>query len=726
VFGAATIQLFPNATMLRLKLPAHRHLFIDLMQHAWRLGVSAASAAVHPITIRAVDGQLSLQADSVGGVVTIADPETGADLLVGTQKVTGEAITTPRQMPEFNLLPTLQGVVVEPLTDRLVMRTAKGGFLLTGGAQGLSMTPSSTGTEAESDAIAMTRRFNLRNLTRDALVARLRDQVGAAAAAAPLARGRLRQAEAETLVSLGFGAEAQAMLHLAATDDPAVGETADAIGLGAVAALLDGRIADTAGIDDPRLNGSDEVTLWRGVREAELAPGSPLAAADFASTAALLGTYSDALRQRLLPMVLETMIEGGQTAAAARMLAHQPADDPTLALARAMLLAANGDTDGALALYDKLANGQDRLLHAKAAVRAVELRLSAGRIDAAQAADGLERLLYSWRGDQREFALRERIADLRERAGAWSAALAMLHETEVVYPDDKAALHARMTAAFARMLADPALDRLAPLELVALVDANADLLPKGPAAEALDERLADRLVALDLPRQAAPVLEKLMTVAPSEAAKAGFGTRLAEVRLRDGDAAGAVAALTASGTPAASASPTAPLPASLPAPLPLPAPLIERRAMLEAAARARLGDTVAAVNELAAVGTPAADLARAAIFEQVKDWRGAEHALADYVGKMIPPNGALDVAQQRILVSYATAAAQAGDDATLTLLRTNDGPRIPSGAFGDMFRLLTAAPVQTSTDLPRAAREAVLAHDLPKALDALKPPIGRP
>jgi hypothetical protein len=139
-----------------------------------------------------------------------------------------------------------------------------------------------------------------------------------------------------------------------------------------------------------------------------------------------------------------------------------------------------------------------------------------------------------------------------------------------------------------------------------------------------------------------------------------------------------------------------------------------------------MGDTAPAVAELAALGTPAADLARAAILEQVKDWHGAEHALADYVGKAVPPNGALDAAQQRILVRYATAAAQAGDDATLALLRTSDGPRIPSGAFGDMFRLLTAAPVQTSTDLPRAAREAVLAHGLPKALDALKPTVGTP
>jgi len=168
---------------------------------------------------------------------------------------------------------------------------------------------------------------------------------------------------------------------------------------------------------------------------------------------------------------------------------------------------------------------------------------------------------------------------------------------------------------------------------------------------------------------------------------------------------------------ASSAAPTA---------APLPAPLVERRTLLMAAAEARLGDTAHAVAALAALGTAATDLARATILEQAKDWPGAEHALGDYVGKAVPPTGALDQTQQQVLVRYATAAAQAGDEATLALLRTGNGPRMPSGPFGDMFRLLTAAPVQVSADLPRAVRETALAHDLPKTLGALKPPTGTP
>jgi hypothetical protein len=784
VFGAATVELLPEATVLHLKLPADRNLTIGETRHAWRVSVVASASPARPIPMRAADGQLSLPVDAVGTVVAIPDPDTGATLLVGTQRAAGQDFPTLHQTPEFSLLPTWQGVVVEPLADSVAMRAGNDGFLLTGGSQGLAMAPSSTVMQAQTDAAAMTRRFDLRSQPVEALMGRLHQEVLASATAPARARGRLREQAAETMIALGLGAEAQAMLRLAAADDPTIGATASVIGLNAIAALLAGRVAEAGGIEDPRLTGSDEVTLWRSVRAAESAHDSPIAAAGFAVTTPLIAVYPTALRRRLLPLAFETMIEGGQPVAAARLLAHQPDDDPSLALARGMLRAANGDTDGALAIYDRLANDPDRLVHAKAAVRAVELRLTAGRIDAGHAADALDRLLYAWRGGQRELAVRERIAVLREQSGDWTAALAMLHEAETLFPDAREAVQARLKGAFTRLLQDKALDRLAPLELVSMVEENADLLPDGPAGEALEERLADRLLALDLPARADPVLDKLTRAAPSPAGRAGFGARLAKLRLDEDDAKGALAALAASADPTMSAPPAVPaaapeaasvvgpgpapgaaslaapgaaplatpgagplsatdaipgaVPGAIPVvtvlaassgalpPAPLPAPLIERRTLLMAAAQARLGDTAHAVAELAALGTAATDLARATILEQAKDWPGAEHALADYVGKAVPPTGALDQTQQQILVRYATAAAQAGDEATLALLRTGNGPRMPSGAFGDMFRLLTAAPVQVSADLPRAVRETALARDLPKTLGALKPPTGMP
>ena len=79
-------------------------------------------------------------------------------------------------------------------------------------------------------------------------------------------------------------------------------------------------------------------------------------------------------------------------------------------------------------MLDTLANGHDQFDRARAAVRAVELRLAAGVLDKTQAADALDKLLYAWRGDARELALRERVAELRGQTGAWRVALATLRQ----------------------------------------------------------------------------------------------------------------------------------------------------------------------------------------------------------------------------------------------------------------------------------------------------------
>jgi hypothetical protein len=710
VFGAATVQLLPNATLLRFPLPPGRDLALTQSPQSWRIGIVDALPPGQPIVPQVNNGQATLPVDGAGGVVSIADPETDATLLVGTQHVTGQSMPALRRTPEFDLLPTWQGVVVEPLADAVMVRPSPGGLMLTGGPGGLAVSPSSPTLQALADAAGMTRRFDLRALAPEAMLHRLNEQVEAAVSAPPLARGRPRRDAAMTMIALGWGPEAQAMLQLAVTDDPAPATTPDVLGLTAIAALLAHRPAEADGITDPRLNGSDEVTLWRAVRDAALTPGSPLAAAGFAATVPLIDVYPPALRQRLLPLAFETMVDGGQVAAAGRMLATRP-DDPSLALARAMFRAANGDTDGALADFDALTASPDRRVYAIAATRAVELRLATGRINAAQAADALDRLLYAWRGGRRELALRERVAELRQRAGAWRSALALLRESEGLFPDDKDAVHARLKDTFAALLHDNALDHMPPLDLVALLEDNADLLPGGTAGEALDDRLADRLAALDLPQKAAPLLEKLMQAAPTPTARASFANRLAKLRLREDDPKGAQAALTASDSPD------------------LPPAMAEPRALLLASARARLGDPEGAVAGLAKLDTEATEAARATILEQAKDWPGAERALHDYVARVVPEPDILAPApapltetQQRALVRYATAAAQAGDDATLAVLRTQYGPRMPRGAFGDMFRLLTAAPVQGVVDLPRSGRESMLAHDLPQSLGALAGP----
>ena len=703
VFHGGSIELLPDATVLHLPLPPGQEIGLIRIRSGWVVNVLPGRLTLHPIEPAMAGDDIRLPLAAPGAVVSLRDPETGATLLVGTARKPGDGVATLRQTPEFRLLPSWQGVVVEPISDRPVLRAEQGGFLLTASdprGHGLAISPMTSATNALAEASALTRSFDFPPLSSDALIRRLQAEVSTAGAAPPPARLQPRKAAAEAMIGLGIDAEAEAVLRLAMTEDPRGAADAQAAGLSAVAAILAGRLDEAGAIDDPRLNGTDEIALWRAVRTAMLQEGAPDAAATFAATVPLVLAYPEALRARLLPLIAETMVLGGQTKAADVLLRSRK-DDPTLVLARGLLAEATGDHKAALAVFDTLAQGRDRLDRARAARRAIELRLADGALSPTQAADAEEKLLYSWRGDRRELELRLRVAELRQRAGQWRQALAMLRETEAAFPEQRPAIHARLTDAFATMQRGDQANRMSPLDLVAMVQENPDLLPDGPGSEAIASTFADRLAALDLLQQADPVFTKLMHAATGAGARAEFGARLAQLRLEDGKAAGALDALAESQGEGLS-----------------PA-LVERRTLLFARASAAAGGTQKAIAALAGLASPAADEARASILEAAKDWSGAEAALGAYVAKAIPPSGPLDEGQARILLRLASAAAQAGDEAMLASLRQQDLARLPEGPSAAMFRMLTESPVRGVADLARSAKEAEAARALPQTIQAL-------
>jgi hypothetical protein len=701
VFGGATVQLLPGGTLFRIPLPPAQSLALTQMPRGWRIAALTTALKEQPIVASFVDGHLDLAAEQPSEVVSLADPDTGATLLAGTQHRPGQGVAAWRRASEFILRPTIQGVVVEPLSDAIALKQVPTGFILTGGSNGLALSAPTSATDGLMDAALLTRRFAFSTMPAEALLRSLVRQLGDSAASPPLARGQKNHTAAETLLALGLAAEAESLLHLAAEQDPKEAASIDTGALTAIAALIAGRPDEAAALADPRLDGTDEISLWRAMRQAMLDEGSPAAAAVFAATAPLAFQYPKPIREHILPLIIETMIEGGEIGPAAHLLTQRK-NDPRLAYARALMKQAEGDTDQALILLDALANGHDQFDRARAAVRAVEMRLAARKLDRIQAADALDKLLYAWRGDARELALRERIADLRGQTGAWRVALATLRQADADFPEQDAAIRGRLRDMFASMIRDRGEQQIPAIDFVSTVDENADLVAGATDDEAVQQSLADRLLALDLPDRAKPVLEKLTRSARSEVAKARFGTSLATIESREGDDAAVRATLDGSDG------------------RDLPVDLVEKRTILRAGSVARMGDPAAAGALLAPLHTGSAAEARAQILENASDWAGAERAWADCAALTLPESGMLDETQTRTVLRLTTATARANDDAGLTELRGKYGNRIGASPLGDMFRLLTVEPIRTSADIKRSQREVSLAASLPANLKALQ------
>jgi len=545
----------------------------------------------------------------------------------------------------------------------------------------------------------LTRRFDFPNLPTAALLRRMQNEVVAAGTAPALARFQPRLAAAQTMIALGMGAEAEALLRLAMAEEPRSAVDPTAMGLTAIASLLAGRTDQATALWASALSGTDEVALWRAVAEAMRDGDAAAVGPVFAATLPLVLAYPEALRDRLLPLAVENMAQGGAAESADAVLTQLPAE-PSLATARALRLAAKGATEQALSALDALTIGRDRLLATRAASQAIEMRLAAGALSLSAAADALEREFLGWRGDSRELALRLRAASLRAQSGAPRAALAVLRETESIYPDARGEIRERMGNLLTAALTGSAATQIAPLEVVTLVDENADIIAESVAADTAG-LLADRLLALDLPQRAGPLLDKIMQRAAPGEARATVGLRLASLRFGEGDDAGALTSLAQSEASG------------------LPPPTMELRTLLAARARAHQGDQRAAVATLATLDTPEADATRAELLAGLGDWSAAAISMASFVGKAVPTDGVLTPSQQQTLLRLASMQSEAGDAAGLRSLGAREGARMSSSPQAAVFALLTAKPIRETTDLKRSSVEVALARAIPGNLAAI-------
>jgi hypothetical protein len=706
-FGGTEITLAAAATVLRVPLEPGVFLRARRDGAVWLVEASSqASAPSAPLRAQvtgAEGARLALPAGSIGRSTALRDPVTGETLLVGTVRDPAFGVAPARGYAAFALPPTAAGVLVVPQSDTVQLRALADAFVVAAGPAGAMGLPIAAGSEASQVAAAgLTRRFDLSAASEAAQAERIRRLAAETGAAAPLARLRLRLETAEALLALGMGAEAHGVLELAAADDPAAARDPRLVGLLAMAALLAGRLAETGGLADPRLDGSDEIALWRALRAIALGQPAEALAPILAATAPLAATYAAPLRRRLVPLVAEGMAAGGEALAAERLLDAVETEAEATQLARARILEARGEVDAALDAYGLVGRGRDRLQRARALSAATELALRSGRIDPAEAAKRLDAALFAWRGDGFELSQRQRIAELRMQAGEPRAALAMLRETASLFPEQEPSIRPQMAAAFATLFNDGAADALPPAQAVTLFEENIDLLPPGPAGETMIGRLSERLLQLDLPGRAAALVARVMEAQAEGDARAALGARLAMMRLADKDPLGARAALAASATDG------------------LPPSLVRERRGIEARALAESGDPAGALAILGEQSDPPALELRAAIAAAAGDWPAAVPPLAALVAATLPAPGApLDPAQRRTLLRLATAAALAGQTELLSRLARERGEAMREGPLSEPFRLLTADPVRGAADLPRMAAELRLARGLPQSLAAI-------
>ncbi|AWK84830.1 tetratricopeptide repeat protein [Azospirillum thermophilum] len=662
--------------------------------------------------------RLLVRAPDAASVVQLSDPEVGDRIQVVPLPAPGSAVVEARRYPDLEVLSSFQGVAIRPISDNITVRPVKEGVELTA-AGGLHMSPMA---DAGNPAISPPAAPLPATPPQAVATAAAPPQGGASRsleppkAAAPQPQGRRlfnlpawkhgdldHYTEARQNLQLaivnapeserpkaqldlarfyfahGFGQETLGMLDVLQQNQPDLEGWPEFRALRGAARVLAG---DTAGaladLNSPDLANNPEAALWRAAVSADMRDW-PAAQAGFKAGSAILNSYPEPILSKLALRAAEAALETRDPATAKRLLDRivergdpESEERPEVQYLRGLYFAQTGETERAREQLTAAYNSFDRFYRAKAGLALVNLEVGEGRMSPSAAAEQLAGLTFTWRGDDLEVQIRQRMGEVLIAGGKYAEGFNSMKETAALLADTPRAeaITRDMSRIFADLFKDGA-SKLPTLEALQLYDQFRELTPVGEAGDEVIRQLAERLIAVDLLNRAADLIQHQVEYRLSGMDKARFGTRLASIRLLDNKPEQALQALELSNVPG------------------MPEDLLAERRLMQAKALSELNRGDEAMQLLAQDDSTNANLLRIDIAWKGQKWDSAAIALAKVIGPPPAPGQPMDAGKSQLVLNRAVALALAGDGTGLNQLRKEFEGAMRGGPNEDAFRVLT-------------------------------------
>jgi tetratricopeptide (TPR) repeat protein len=601
--------------------------------------------------------------------IWLDDPAVGDRVSVVTALAPSKGLASRRDYVEMALLPTLQGLAIEPYATDLRVAT-EGDLVRIGRPSGLALSAASAGARKADVAAGAPRAASMPGLIDDSWAhtgpggfmpryAALTEAAAAEASLGPTAPVEARLALARFLVGAELSYEAIGVLNAAARAQETIQGNPEFRGLRGIARAMAGRDKEAeTDFATPILGDDPSAAVWRGYLAARAGQWAD-ARAKFAAGAMAVSQFSPVWKARFLTADAEAALElGDLSVAKARLdeaLAESlPAGDQlAVRLIQARLFEAEGRKKGALNVYLAIARAPLDQLAAPALLRATRIKQELGQITPGQAAMAYDGLRYRWRGDATELETIRTLGQLYLGQGRYREALEALRSAGTRLPDLPQAvqLQADLANAFRALFLDGMADGLEPIQSLALFYDFQELTPPGADGDLMVRKLVRRLVDVDLLTDAGKLLQYQVENRLDGVPKAQVATDLALIYLMDRKPEQALAAINGSRTTV------------------LPPALNSERRIITARALMALGRLDAAAEIIEPDTGPDAQDVRAEIAWKGRDWALAgslfERTLADRWKAVLP----LRPDEESKLLRAGVAYSLAGDDVSLARLR---------------------------------------------------------
>ncbi|MDR3512935.1 MAG: tetratricopeptide repeat protein [Caulobacteraceae bacterium] len=673
-------------------------------------GQPPASEAVK-ITRDTDAGSPSLSASLAGATraVWVDDPAVGDRIGVVTAMAPCKGLPSRREFVDLALLPSVQGLAVEPIADGLAV-TTDGDNVSIGMPKGLALSPKALQAQASANDLGLPQPLVRPGLVDFDTWGRTgsggylpRYEALQMAAAEEGKRGKdagfaARLGLARFLVGEQLSYEAIGVLNMIGKQQESMLGDAQFRALRGAAKVMAGRYKEAqTDFSAPVLADDPASSLWRGYIAARLGQWTE-ARQQFDAGQSMLFQFPAKWRTRFATANAEAAIALNQYPVAEVAIDNALRDQPDpveqlqTRLVQARLFEAEGEHDRALRLYQAIAPVNLAFLSAPALLHATEIRLAANQITPMQAAGVYDGLRFRWRGDATELETIRDLGQIYLGLGRYREALEALRSAGQRLPDLPQAvqLQADLSNAFRALFLDGQADGLQPVQALALFYDFKELTPIGADGDLMVRKLARRLVDVDLLGQAADLLKYQADNRLSGVPRAEVATDLAMIDLMNRQPEAALDALNNSRTTL------------------LPSALNAQRRLIEARAWLGLGQYDHSTEVMQADKGPDADAIRAEISWKKHDWSLAGGQFEKLLGDRFKAAGPLGPDDEARLLRAAIGYSLAGDEASLGRLRDRYQGFVAQSRQPDALRVALSGPDKiqvANTDFTRLAAE---------------------
>ncbi len=632
---------------------------------------------------------LFIPSNHAGNIISLLDPEIGDIISISTTSQLGLGFNTPYRYPDFDILPASQGLAFVVNAPDIILNRGNSGITLKALGRSLNITSDLDVLKRNQKRLASDKEAAHINAFDIQIPQRLVDKnfndviddFKKQILSAPLdQKNNLRIKLAQYYIYNGLGTNALFILNQMRKLDLPETKTDRFFALSGIANFLARRYKEAVhDFSQGAIPNNDEGVFWRTIAQSASEYKEANNAIIFAHIS-LMRDYPQAVKDEVAIIAARNAIATGDDLSSQNFIdiLNSVPDrlrnlGPQITYLSAQKMEMQGYIRNAIKEYQKLLNSNSTMFSAYGRLRHTILSHMVNFIDAKTAIKELEKLRFAWGEKEFKIKLLNKLADFYLKDHDYYNALRILNEEGfLVEGKQKENIAAKMVKIFEDIfIGNHADDNLSPIKSLALYEDFKWLASLSNNQILIMQKLADRLVAVDLlPRAQDLLLTLIQRDDLTPDSKARIGARMAVIYLFEGKPKEALDIIEITKNKN------------------LTSETINPRRIITARALSALDRTSEALDLLEHDISPKALRLKFEIYWTSGDWDNASNTIKQLIVEPTP-NQKLSQEQINYILDWATTLKQAGKETVLVRLRNKFAPYFKNTAYENVFNVLT-------------------------------------